>query len=250
MARLEIEGCLIDFKFIFNSIALQITFFHLCWQPLHEGNTEQIADKYPQLGSSWLVHMVVPIHCRISACVLLLRLKCFCLFVYVCLVSEMVASTNFAFEQAEWRLTFARWLTFPKAFPDLKIIHAGMSAVLGSHLVNFWCQVFLLLLSQGVEVPSFQQFPKNFCESVYPTFANSWISGPYQLLPSGKKRTSIDWDLAVVDCHCLLRRFPQSSVVWAVRPTIIKSGAGVSRLTTHVLAMPPQSIHAASPERN
>ena len=51
---LKYEGCLIDFKIMFNisAILLQITFFHLCWQSLHEGNTEQTADKYPQLGSS------------------------------------------------------------------------------------------------------------------------------------------------------------------------------------------------------
>lgn len=117
-----------------------------------------------------------------------------------------------------------------------------MSAVLGSrHLMNFWCQVFLLLLSQGVEVPSFQPFLKETscilrlshvcgfldlkkhisCSRVYQKIPKPSISGPF---------------LSLI-FHCLLRRF-HNHQVWTVRPTVA------------VLAMPPQSIHAAWPERN
>ena len=109
-----------------------------------------------------------------------------------------------------------------------------MSAVLGfrRHLMNFWRQVFLLLLSQGVEVPSFQQFSETSVY-VYPTFADSWISGPHQLFTSVLQKIpkpSISGPFLSNWFFIVFWEDSNSHQVWAVRPTIIKSVAGVSRL--------------------
>ena len=137
-------------------------------------------------------------------------------------------------------------------FRTCKVTDITAQNIPSRHLVNFRCQVFLLLLSQGVEVPSFQQFLETSVY-VYPTFAIlDFIHTSCKSVLYTEHWFQDHHLQSLIHCQCLLRRSHNHQAqpkVWAVRPTIIKCVAGVSRLT-RVLAMPPQSIHAAWPERN